>query len=676
MRTRLAFVSWVLLSLVLALGWGCSATNKGSVFGAGGGDTGTDTSGGGGAGNGGIGTGGGFTTITGGGGGKNGKLVITPAPAQIKVSDGNVQKQAFKATVNGNDVTSKVTWSYTRPEIGDIDASGTFTPTGKIGGNGTLTAKYQALEGDTTVEVFVEHAVNSAGLTPQQIAQFDKPAGADPSLSLVYPYDGTVFPLAVLAPEMQWDGAQGGDVYRLQLKEKYYTYSEYFTQAPPANHLVAQPDWDAVETSGAGAKADPLAVSLTRQTNGQAYQPVTQTWHIAQGRLHGSVYYWELPDQCGNGNGRILRIKPDSDQPDEFFQPGTCFGCHTVSRNGKRMAAEFDNGNGPLYTVALDQNPVGYGEISPNNPSKNYIFSAFNDKGDKLLACDNSASDPSQATLQIVDSTSGAVLNPNAMGSGCGEPAWSPDGKKIAGICGLGNGGGWVFDASSGNLAIADVGPDGTSVSNVQTIVPQAGGDGRPAYPSFSPDSKFLTFGRPTAGSRSTGNGKLYLVGQDGSGLQELSTASSDGRSFNPVFAPLRAGGYYWIVFITRRDYGHKLVGQDRQQLWITAVDDPPAGGDPSHPPFYMRGQEDCGKSENAYYALDPCKEKGQDCASGIDCCNGQCVKDAGTGKYTCGEPPPPGTCSAEGNSCKTQSDCCDKIDDCIDGFCQKVPPK
>jgi hypothetical protein len=676
MRRPLVHSLWLVVTAAGLVAWGCSATNGGSEFGDGNtDDTGSQTSGGGGSGAGTIGTGGGID-IGQDGGPQGQTLVITPKGAQIQVTDGNLPKQAFKATVGGQDVTASVTWEFTRPEVGDIDKTGAFAPTGKVGGIGTLTAKFQKLTADTTVEVFVTHNVNNAGLTPQQMGAFDAAAAPDPGMSIVYPIDGTVFPLAVLAPEIQWEGGGGGDVYRLQLKEKYYTYNEFFTAPSPANHIPPQADWDAVETSGAGAKTDPLNVSLSRMSNGQAYKPVQQTWHVAQGRLHGSVYYWELPDQCGNGNGRILRIKPDSDQPDEFFQPDSCFGCHTVSRNGKRLAAEFDNGNGPLYTLALDQNPVGYGEIGPQKPTGNYIFSAFNDKGDKLLANDNTSQNPPEATLQVVDSTTGAVLNPNAMGSGCGEPAWSPDGKTIAGICGL-SGGGWVFDATNGYLATGDVGPDGTSVSNVKPIVQQGGGPGRPAYPSFSPDSKYIAFGRPTQGSRSTGDGMLYLVGKDGAGMTPLTTASSDNRSFNPVFAPLRAGGYYWLVFITRRDYGHKLTGQNRQQLWITAIDDPPQPGvDPSHPPFYVRGQEDCGKSENAYYALDPCREEGQDCTSGVDCCGGQCVKDAGTGKYVCGQPPPPGTCSAEGNACKVKADCCDQIDDCIDGFCQKVPPK
>ncbi len=68
-------------------------------------------------------------------------------------------------------------------------------------------------------------------------------------------------------------------------------------------------------------------------------------------------------------------------------------------------------------------------------------------------------------------------------------------------------------------------------------------------------------------------------------------------------------------------------------RLWR---DDPPTSSDPSHPPFYMRGQEMCGRSENAYYALDPCKASGGSCTSGVDCCGGQCI-DNGGGMMSCG---------------------------------------
>jgi hypothetical protein len=619
----------------------------------------------------------GCTGGSGGAGAGPGVLVVSPKKASVTIINGAIMNIPFTATLDGTDVSSKVTWVFDRPEIGDIGMSSTFVPTGQVGGQGTLTAQFDKSQDTAEVTVFIKTTVNTGNVPQATINLLDNPNGGnDASMSVAYPYPQTIFPLGVLSPEIQWFGGNPGDAYKLHITEKYFDYTEYFTQAPPGRHIVKQTDWASIENSGAGAQSDPVTVSLNRASNGQAFKPSTNTWHIAQGKLKGSIYYWELPDQCGNANaGRILRIKPDAEQVDQFFTAGgTCYGCHTVSRDGKTMMAAISAGSPfPQATVDLSANPVTYGSLPYPGTPIGGTFSAFNEKSDKILVSNDGSNNNER--LRIVDAKTGATLNDNAMGMNCGEPAWSPTGTKIAGVCGL-NGFGWMFDATSGNLMIADVAADGVSVSNITQLVPQAGGQGRPAYPSFSPgDGKFVAFGRPTAGSRTTGNGDLWLVEVANPGnVKKLAIASSDNKSFNPVFSPLRAGGYYWLVFVTRRDYGNRLVGANRQQLWISAIDDPPSAADPSHPPFYVRGQEDCAKSENAYYALDPCKDQGKDCTSGADCCGGQCVKDA-SGKYTCGMPPPPGMCSQNGNSCKTSADCCDKTSTCIDGFCQPQIP-
>jgi hypothetical protein len=686
---RFLLLAMSTLWVVIALGCG-PASNGGSAGGKTGGAAGSAGAGGD-AGSGGTSTGGqaggdtcGIFGCTGGGGGTGGNnqgaIDISPQNPTVTIVNGAIMNIAFTATLNGQDITQSVQWIFDRPEIGDIGMNSSFVPSGQVGGQGKLTAQYQMAQGSTNVTVFIKKTVNSGNVPQPTINLLDNPNGGnDASMSIAYPYPQTIFPLGVLSPEIQWFGGNPGDAFKIHITEKYFDYTEYFTQSPPGRHIVPQPDWDAIESSGAGAQSDPLTVAINRSSNGQAFQPQLNTWHIAQGKLKGSIYYWELPDQCGNQNaGRILRIKPGAEQVDQFFTAGgQCYGCHTVSRDGKTMMAALSAGSPfPQITVDLSANPVNYGSLPYPGTPLGGTFSAFNDKSDKILVSDDGDwNGGGQTRLRIVDAKSGATLNDNAMGFMAGEPAWSADGKKIAAITNLSSSS-WIFDATGGNLSVADVGPDGISVSNIKQIVPQAGGQGRPAYPSFSPgDGKFIAFGRPTAGSRTTGNGDLWLVEvENPANLKKLAIASSDNKSFNPVFSPLRAGGYYWLVFVTRRDYGNRLIGAQRQQLWITAIDDPPSAADPSHPPFYVRGQEDCAKSENAYYALDPCKDQGKDCSSGADCCGGQCVKDA-SGKYVCGMPPPPGMCSQNGNSCKTSADCCDKTATCVDGFCQPQIP-
>lgn len=619
-----------------------------------------------------------FLNCDGGTDGTNTKvdLVLDPTSASLTVNGEGLPTQSFKVTREGVDVTQSVAWTFERPDIGDIQAGSTFTPTGDVGGKGELKARLGDAEGTATVSVYVHKTIISVAITPEQRAALDNPSGGvDPKLSLVYPNNETVFPLGVLAPEVMWGGGDADDLYKLTLTEEYYSYSEYFKEPPPSRHFMAEKHWENLSASGQGAESDPVSVSLTRLHGASAFKPKTAVWHIAQGSLKGSVYYWELPDACGVNNGRILRVKPDSDQVDEFWKPGNCWGCHTVSRDGKTMMATYDTGFPfPMVTIDLAANPAAPGPLTAAMGVKG-TFSAFNEKGDKALISNDAASSPN-VDLKIIDTTTGMVLNSSAITSGCAEPAWSPDGKKIAGICNL-KGQGWAFDSTQGDLTVADVAPDGFTTSNVKTIVPQAGANGRPAYPSFSPGSEWIAFGRPTAGSRSTGSGDLWIVAPDGGGLQRLALASGDNRSFNPVFAPLRAGGYFWVAFLSRRDYGNRLVAANRQQIWITAITDPPTGGgDPSHPAFYMRGQEACGKSENAYFALDPCKDVGEPCKSGVDCCGGTCVKNGEFG-YACGDPPDPGECASDGNACQTDADCCNSPSSrCVDSFCEPPVPK
>lgn len=676
MRKRFAYLGFVSTLAAGFAAYGCSGVIDRANFTGGAGGEGNWGNTGGNAGNGGE--GGCFFNCSGGGGSNPNvqQLIITPTDPVLNVIDANIPTQGFTVkTQNGTDVTASVQWVYERPDIGDMAAGATFTPTGKVGGVGTLTAKFQMSEASTKVTVLVKTTSNSAGIGPAEMAAFDNPTlGAEPG-TIVYPYNETVFPLGVLAPEVQINNAQNA-VYRMKVKEKYLEYVSYFSATAPVRYLMEQAAWENIGASGSGSISDPLTVEISHLQGGQAYSPLTQTWHIAQGKVRGAVYYWELPDACGGAaDGKILKIKPDSATPEEFFSPGKCWGCHTVSRDGRTMMANVDPPFPfPQVTIDLTQMPAQYGSLTEANGLTG-TFGAFNNDGTKLiLSNDQSGVNNANKVLRIVDAANGSVLNGNAMGNGCLEPAWSPDGKKLAAICGASTSN-WGFDSPSGNLVTADVAPDGFTTSNNQTIVSQAGGQGRPAYPSFTSDSAYIAYGRPTSGSRSTGQGNLWLVGTDGSNPKLLNAASNDNASFNPVFAPQRAGGYYWLVFISRRDYGNSLVGANRQQLWMTAIDDPPTAADPSHPPFYMRGQEACGKSENAYMAKEPCKENGESCVTGADCCGGQCVNN-GSGVYVCGEPPPPGTCSQIGNSCTTAADCCDAGVQCLDGFCQFPVPK
>jgi hypothetical protein len=156
--------------------------------------------------------------------------------------------------------------------------------------------------------------------------------------------------------------------------------------------------------------------------------------------------------------------------------------------------------------------------------------------------------------------------------------------------------------------------------------------------------------------------------------------------NYEPTVNPIATGGYNWVVFTSRRAYGNVLAGDPfadedatgpqpfTKKLWIAAVDaNPTPGTDPSHPAFYLPGQELLAGNMRGYWAVSPCKADGSSCSTGADCCGGFC-EQGDAGQLVCGKSTPNG-CSQEYEACKTAADCCNTNDQCVNGRCSLPAP-
>jgi hypothetical protein len=219
------------------------------------------------------------------------------------------------------------------------------------------------------------------------------------------------------------------------------------------------------------------------------------------------------------------------------------------------------------------------------------------------------------------------------------------------------------------------------------------GGTEAIAFASFSPDSKWVFFqkgdySRAKYGVSSVGHDDLFIADVAGQvGMLPMAIASGAGLearnhhlAYQPTVNPISVGGYSWVVFVSPRDYGNKMLSisdptyENRKQLWVAAIDaNPQPGKDPSHPAFWLPGQDLSTINMSGYWALDACQQQGTDCTQGYECCTGFCQPDAND-KYTC--VPQPSGCSDVGEKCATSADCCgEPTIQCVGGFCAQGTP-
>lgn len=154
--------------------------------------------------------------------------------------------------------------------------------------------------------------------------------------------------------------------------------------------------------------------------------------------------------------------------------------------------------------------------------------------------------------------------------------------------------------------------------------------------------------------------------------------------NYEPTVNPVASGGYAWVVISSRRMYGNLAVlppfcsdprGVDlvsnitTKKLWVAAIDiTGKPGTDASHPAFYLPAQELLAGNARGFWVLDPCRNDGQSCQTGDQCCNGYCQPDT-NGALVCGSAPA-NQCSAVQEKCTTAASCCDSTNLCINGFC------
>lgn len=635
-----------------ASGGGTSGASGGSGGSTGGGSGGTGSSGGGAS-------SGAAVTVT--------SLVVTPAPAALVARPG--QNDSLPLTVEAvlSDGTRRPArgpfFRSLAPQLGTMTGN-TFVATGERGGLASVRIRADGLEVFHNVTVTVRDTEVAPGAPGGIDGAFGGAPAAAPNVpTLLYPYDQVVIPLNLAPMLFQWNTSLQNPWFHLRIQGTNGSLDLYTADNKVAPSGTA---WRRLLETHAGAT---LSVTLEAVENGGGDRHVAaqQSIRLANADLTATVYYWAL------NVGRLVRIDADSLAPTELPMSGSteqtsdsqspCYACHALSKDGTRLSFTFNGGS--KQGGLVNPSDPGTNIVGPDD-TKRWNWSVISPDNRFLLT-------NLSTTLTLRDANTGDVVpGGEAVATNAAHPAWSPARDQIAYAS---VSGGNEIDFPSSDLVVRAVDP--LSGMPGATTLTLPGNGGTMFYPNFSSDGQFVVFNR---GVTSRSGSPATLEMQDlimGGTPTVLTRASPEQNSYQPTFSPFVEGGYMWVAFFSRRNYGHQLTSTERQ-IWVAAIDqNPTPGADSSHPAFWLPGQNSGTLNMAAFFAPKPCAAAGGGCTSDLGCCGGNLCRPNGASQLVC--TPPELACVLPGDTCVMDADCCVGAGTCFDngtGVKRCTPPE
>jgi hypothetical protein len=567
------------------------------------------------------------------------------------------------------------------------------------------------------------------------------PGTTSAAFTWLYPYDQTVWPRGFLPPLLQWTVPANYHVSAIyvHLKQINFEFEGYYAGTDLVNSPVDAAAWRQA-TDGNGG--DPLLVELKISDGSTVLGPLSEHWTIAPSPLRGTLYYNTYNSKLNpgttngsDGNGAVLSISPGGFQPALAIAAlkGQCHVCHEVSSDGSTLFTVINNSyNGAMFD--LRQSPAAQIGTYSNGE---FTYSGVYPNGSLVLAGSREDFWAYQGNSTLIGRSSVAALGSTGFTSIVTRaitPSFSPDGLHIAfnfwegpGANGVSAGGGRTlavmdFDCGALPTSLACAMPP-YGFNNLRVLYSDPTNNHYVGWPSFTPDSKMVVFQDTVTACADSGSGGSVLntrtPAQAELWLADIPDAQTGKKRFSPMrlcaangymsdcqtsylptnannhlddaqlnfepnVTPIASGGYFWVVFTSRRLYGNVAVTEPytpyqngppatsppTKKLWITAIDpNPTPGKDPSHPAFYLPGQELGSGNMRGFWVNEPCRAKGTSCTTGDECCSGYCVGPANN--MICGDKP--AGCVQEFGKCTSDGDCCGNHTlSCIGGICTR----
>jgi Tol biopolymer transport system component len=573
-------------------------------------------------------------------------VVVDPPDVTLNVPVAGSVTQDYKAYADTNgqthvDVTSSCAFTLANTTLGTFTGA-TFT-SAALGGSTQVTATCGGAKGTGKLTLVLSGWVLGPGApanapTIFQTATVGTDANRTPTIQ--YPLDEAVAPLNIPPIDTQWTVAQN-DLFHMTWKSPHLAMEMYTTTADAE---FAADVWKAVATSGQGDAISVVVEGLQQAQPATKFASATVTLNMSHDIIDNTAIYWWASSQ-----GSLLTQTFGQTNAPTSVKAG-CTSCHSLSRSGSRIGYSRCVGNncGNLYGGFMrfdTTNKVWVDTLNADGMTLHGSYSTFSPVGypfpdDKssvalfaMASCNLSLFDPDTgaAVASNVDTVS---THDNGQSTRCATmPDWAPDGKSVI-FASTPNQGQWIDVSSS---AIAKMTYDYSNATHTfgepsflvrNPITLGSGTYDNFFFPSWSPDGTYVVFDAARAAWRNftvAGSPGQRLMMTDASGSWTVDLANINGPgdldTTWPHWAPTNSADYYWVVYSSERDYGHKLTKsntasacvangvQQCKQIWIGAISkatltakSPP--DDPSAPPVWMPGQDIGADNISPYWTL------------------------------------------------------------------------
>lgn len=442
--------------------------------------------------------------------------------------------------------------------------------------------------------------------------------------SIIYPSHETMFPINVSHIRHDWS-ASGNDLFELRFVGPKTTVTVYTSNA---TWTPSEEEWDWIAESNRGASVDLVVSGLSSAAPSDAWSSSPITLLFSDAAVEGAIYYWST------GTQGIMRATVSNETPEKFYtdpaasDSGTCVACHTLSRDGKRLAVGY--GGEKLREVSVPERetivPSGATTTDPMptdpmmmpKPKPGMMPGKMPGMGSAMASAWTTFSPDAQmllvaanGVLTLIDANTGATIGDNSgvvtipNGTVATHPDWAATGDRVAITLGTKGGN---KEVEGGSIAILsyDQGAWGTP----EVVIASKGSDDNNFFPVWSPDSKYLAYVHADGKSKDAVSAELRLFNVSSSAVVSMvrlnqRVNNEDGvmavGNSMPTWAPSTKAGTFWLAFSSLRAYSVvRPTDKQKDQIWIAAVD--PSAADPGYAGFWAPFQSIADGNHRAFW--------------------------------------------------------------------------